>query len=67
MLTDTVVSYPDSIPDGDYYWTVTAEDSFDNSSRSKEGPFKIQWPQGSPSSSRGVSLRPAAGTFRGAS
>ena len=41
LLVDTLVQYPDSLPNGDYYWTVTVLDSFDNSSRSKEAPFVV--------------------------
>jgi len=35
------VQQPESLLDGDYYWTITVEDSFENSSRSKEGGFTI--------------------------
>jgi hypothetical protein len=45
LLGDTVLTMqqPDSLPlpAGDYYWTVTVEDSFENSSRSKQGMFTV--------------------------
>jgi len=45
LLSDTVLSLkePDSIPlpNGDYYWTITVQDSFENTSRSKEGTFTV--------------------------
>jgi hypothetical protein len=36
------VDYPDSLPDGDYYWTLSVVDSFENSARSKEGDFTVR-------------------------
>ena len=36
------VDYPDSLPDGDYYWTLSVVDSFQNSARSKEGDFTVR-------------------------
>lgn len=61
VLSDTFVSFPDSIADGDYYWTITVEDSFENSSRSKEGTFAIRWPQSLNGSSPGAaSGKPSA-------
>ncbi len=35
------VTVPDSLADGQYYWTVTVVDTFDNTSRSKEGIFTV--------------------------
>ncbi len=34
--------YRSSLPPGDYYWTISVVDAFGNSSRSKEGVFRIQ-------------------------
>jgi len=44
LLPDTVlqIQIPDSLADGQYYWTVTVLDTFQNSSRSKEGLFLVQ-------------------------
>jgi hypothetical protein len=33
---------PDSLPDGNYYWTITVVDSFQNTSRSKQGTFVVR-------------------------
>ncbi len=38
------ITVPDSLADGQYYWTVTVVDTFDNTSRSKEGIFTVASP-----------------------
>lgn len=44
LLPDSLhrVTVTDSLADGPYYWTVTVVDTFDNSSRSKEGIFVVR-------------------------
>ncbi len=37
----TRVIVTDSLEDGDYYWTLTVQDVFENTSRSKEGEFIV--------------------------
>ncbi len=39
--TETEVQVDDSLVNGDYYWTLSMIDSFENSSRSKEGEFTV--------------------------
>jgi hypothetical protein len=34
--------YPDSLPNGQYGWTITVKDDFGNSSTSKEASFQVQ-------------------------
>lgn len=43
FLSDTTlaVSVMDTLSDGDYYWTISVIDSFNNVSRSKEGRFAV--------------------------
>lgn len=33
--------FPDSLPNGQYFWTIALVDGFGNSSRSKEAPFAV--------------------------
>jgi hypothetical protein len=44
LLQDTArtIQCPDSLPNGDYYWTITVVDSFQNTSRSKQGTFVVE-------------------------
>ena len=39
--TQLTVTVTDSLPNRDYYWTLTVLDSFQNFSRSKEGNFRV--------------------------
>jgi hypothetical protein len=43
LLHDSIlhVECPDSLPEGEYYWTIAVVDCFQNSSRSKEGTFTV--------------------------
>lgn len=43
LLPDSILSVTvtDTLPDGQYYWTISVIDSFNNISRSKEGRFTI--------------------------